>query len=126
MGEFQAEDTGSTVQARVRATNAMLSRSVLGELSVSIPGNGYDPRRVPLEPIVERVRMRALDANDVRMLPLAVEAGLHFLRVRRQAICVAQRDDHSCAGHIPWRASGAVLGARGLECVLRPRTRRPN
>jgi hypothetical protein len=81
MGEFQAEDTGSPVQARVRATNAMLSRSVLGELSASIPGNGYDPRRVPLEPIVERVRMRALDANDVRMLPLAVEAGLHFLRV---------------------------------------------
>ena len=35
MGEFQAEDTGSPVQARVRATNAMLSRLVLGELSAS-------------------------------------------------------------------------------------------
>jgi hypothetical protein len=81
MGEFQAEDTGSPVQARVRATNALLSRLVLGELSASGPGSGYDPRRVPLEPVVERVRMRAVDANDVHMLPLAVEAGLHFLHM---------------------------------------------
>ena len=41
----------------------------------------YDPTRAPLEAMVERRRMRAADANDSRMLTLAVEAGLHFLRM---------------------------------------------
>ncbi len=82
MGEFQGEDTGTPVQTRVRATTAPLSRAVFGELSaannVSRP---YDPRKAPLETLVERRRMRALDANDTRMLSFAVEGGLHFLRM---------------------------------------------
>ena len=42
MGEFQAEDAGTPVQARVRATSAMLSRCHLGELPAE-----HRPRRPP-------------------------------------------------------------------------------
>lgn len=83
LGEFQAEDTGSQVQARVRATSAMLTRCYLGELPANsqIDAPLYDPRRMPLEAIVERRRMRAADPNDPRLLVTSVEAGLHFLRM---------------------------------------------
>jgi hypothetical protein len=81
MGEFQAEDTGSPVQAHVRATNAALTRCYFGELSKDTSAPPYDPTHAPLETLVERRRMRAADANDSRMLTLAVEAGLHFLRM---------------------------------------------
>src|SRR5262245_52438163 len=86
IGEFQGEDTGSPVKARVRATTAPLTRSVFGELPpttapVQPVAQPYDPMRAPLEALVERRRMRATDAADVRMLTLAVEAGLHFLRM---------------------------------------------
>src|SRR5215470_10820009 len=58
LGEFQGEDTGSPVKARVRATAAPLTRCVLGELlpndaparPVVLP---YDPTRIPLEALVE-------------------------------------------------------------------------
>jgi hypothetical protein len=82
-GEFQAEDAGTPVIARVRATSAMLSRCQLGELppNTLVHAPLYDPRSVPLEAIVERRRMRAADENDSRMLGFAIEAGLHFLRM---------------------------------------------
>jgi hypothetical protein len=81
IGEFQGEDTGSLVQARVRATNAALTRCYFGELSANTAAPPYDPTRAPLEALVERRRMRADDDNDSRMLTLAVDAGLHFLRM---------------------------------------------
>src|SRR5262249_26027460 len=86
IGEFQGEDTGSPVRARVRATAAPLTRCVFGELPpATAPAQPvvqpYDPMRAPLEALVERRRMRATDATDARMLSLAVEAGLHFLRL---------------------------------------------
>jgi hypothetical protein len=39
---------------------------------------------MPLETLVERRRMRARDAGDVRALPLAVDAGAHFLHLLAQ------------------------------------------
>jgi hypothetical protein len=86
MGEFQAADIGTPVQARLRATSAMLSRCHLGVLraNTNAQAPAYDPRHVPLEALVERRPMRAVDANDPSMLPLAVEAGLHFLRMLEQ------------------------------------------
>ena len=83
IGEFQAEDAGSPVMARVRATNAPLSRIHLGELqpNTRTQAPAYDPRVAPLEAIVERRRMRAAGATDARLLGGAVEAGLHFLRM---------------------------------------------
>ena len=88
MGEFQAEDAGTPIQARVRATSAMVRCCYCGELpepkggimsSISAPV--YDPTRTPLEVLVEQRAMRPANANDARMLSFAVEAGLHFLRM---------------------------------------------
>ena len=87
MGEFQAEDAHQ-IQARVRATSAMLTRRYSGELPkptgsapTAITAPAYDPTRMPLEVLVERRRMRAADEKDARMVPFAVDAGLHFLRM---------------------------------------------
>ena len=89
MGEFQAEDAGTPVQARVRATASTLCRRFSGELPkpsptpapVPIAAQPYNPALTPLEVLVERRRMRANDEKDARMLTFAVEAGLHFLRM---------------------------------------------
>ena len=90
MGEFQAEDSGTPVQARVRATGATLCRRFAGELPkgatpapapVAVAAQPYDPLRTPLEVLVERRRMRASSPDDGRMLTFAVEAGLQFLRM---------------------------------------------
>jgi hypothetical protein len=83
MGEFQAEDAGTPVLARVRAKTAMLSRCHLGELRPNdrVQAAAYDAGRMPLEAMVERQRLRATAASEVRMLRLSVEAGLHFLRM---------------------------------------------
>ena len=88
MGEFQAEDAGTPIQARVRATTATLCRRFSGEVPKSVtspptpvPAQPYNPALTPLEVLVERRRMRANDENDARMLTFAVESGLHFLRM---------------------------------------------
>lgn len=82
MGEFQGEDSGSPVRARVRATQAMLTRCHFGTLSAQkAPGMAYDPAAAPLEALVERRRMRPAGPTDDRMLTLATDAGLHFLRM---------------------------------------------
>ena len=86
MGEFQAADVGTPVAARLRATSALLSRCHLGVLppNTNAQAPAYDPQRMPLEAMVERRPMRAIDASDPSMLPLAVEAGLYFLRMVEQ------------------------------------------
>ncbi len=83
VGEFQGEDTGSPVTARVRAVTAPLSRFHLGVLAPNtmIRGAAYDPQALPLEVLAERRHVRAVDTDPARMLRLAVEAGLHFLRM---------------------------------------------
>lgn len=81
IGEFQAEDTGTPVKARARATNAPLTRCHFGEPTGPGATQAYDRTRAPLEALVERRRMRPVDANDTRMLALAVDAGLQFLRM---------------------------------------------
>src|SRR5262249_47498695 len=71
------------VQARLRATSALLSRCYLGDLPANTNQQAprYDPSRMPLETMVERRRMRPATANDTSMLTFAVEAGLQFLRM---------------------------------------------
>ena len=83
VGEFQGEDAGTPVLARVRAGTAPLSRCHLGELPANTRtlAAAYDPRGAPLEVMVERQPVRAVDGGDARMLRLSVEAGLHFLRM---------------------------------------------
>lgn len=89
MGEFQAEDAGTPVQARVRATNALITRCHLGGLGSNPPGTGtqstpYNPAATPLEALVTARRMRPGDSQEPRMLMFSVEAGLHFLRMLEQ------------------------------------------
>ena len=81
VGEFQGEDAGMPVLARVRSQTTMLSRIHLGELPANTitQAAAYDPQQMPLEVMVERQRTRPANANDARMLRLSVEAGLHFL-----------------------------------------------
>lgn len=83
VGEFQGEDTGSPVLARVRATTAPLTRSYLGALppNTRTQGAPYDPQVMPLEVLAERQRVRPASPDESRMLKLSIEAGLHFLRM---------------------------------------------
>ena len=83
VGEFQAEDTGMPVMARLRATSARFSRCALGPVphDVIVQAPPYEPRQVPLEAMVERRTMRPASETDARMLGFVVEAGLHFLHL---------------------------------------------
>ena len=63
MGEFQAEDAGTPIQARVRATSAMLTPPLLGRAAEADRrrrrrrcGAGLRPGATPLEVLVERRR----------------------------------------------------------------------
>ena len=86
VGEFQGEDAGMPVLARVRAQTAMLSRCHIGALppDTMTQAPAYDPQRMPLEVMVERQPVRATSADDARMLRFSVEAGLHFLLMLEQ------------------------------------------
>jgi hypothetical protein len=86
MGEYRGEDAGSPVSARVGAETALLSRCHLGELppNTAVTAARYDPHALPLEVMVERQRVRPAPAaaqGDARKVALAVETGLHFLRM---------------------------------------------
>ncbi len=82
IGEFQGEDTGTPVQARARATNAIFSRYHPGELTANDTAPlAYRPNQWPLEMMVERRTMMPARTIDVEMLPATVDAALHFLRM---------------------------------------------
>lgn len=83
MGEFQAEDRGTPVLARLHTTTAMLSRQFLGALpaNTQTTAAAYDPLAMPLEALIERRPMRPDGPAATPMLPLAVEAGQQFLRM---------------------------------------------
>ncbi len=80
-GEFQGEDAGTPVQARLRLERAPLARyhpgpSVGGQAIAGLPYRAD----LPLEALVEREAVQV--ATDPRRdLRLAAEAGLYFLRL---------------------------------------------
>jgi len=82
MGEFQGEDNGSPAIARFEAESARLTRFHAGaiKLNTAIEAPKFDAQ-LPLETIVEREQVRPAGATSPQCLRLAVEAGLHFLRV---------------------------------------------
>ena len=89
VGEYRGEDAGTPISARVRAENAPMSRIFLGHLppDTRTTASVYDPDAAPLEVMVERqpIRPQAADTpGDIRKLALAVDAGLHFLRMLEQ------------------------------------------
>ena len=84
VGEFEGEDTGSPVLARWRAQTTPLTRFHAGPLAPNsrVAASRYDVAALPLEAMVERQPVRAAGPLDEkRSMRLAVESGLHFLRV---------------------------------------------
>ena len=86
VGEFQAEDAGTPVQARVRATSALLSRCHLGRVAARHAALAGAALRsacgMPLE--VHRraaAHARRRSRTTRACSRFAVEAGLHFLRM---------------------------------------------
>ena len=77
-GEFQAEDSGTPVQARLRLERTQLARVHLGPLtSDAIQTSQAYQSDIPLEALVEREPVQ-LAADPRRDLRLAAEAGLYF------------------------------------------------
>jgi hypothetical protein len=81
VAEFQGEDTGSPVMARWRGESAPISRYYAGAIKkdTNISAPRYDASAMPLEALVERQPLHG--AADQGSLRLAVESGMHFLRM---------------------------------------------
>jgi hypothetical protein len=79
--EFQGEDTGSPVLARWRADSAPITRYYAGTVTrnTSISAPRYDAKSMPLEALVERQPLG--NPTSEGSLRLAVESGMHFLRM---------------------------------------------
>ena len=80
-GEFQGEDTGSPVLARWRADSAPITRYYAGAIKkdTNVGAPRYDAKAMPLEALVERQPLRR--PTNEGSLRLAVESGMHFLRM---------------------------------------------
>jgi len=127
-GEFQGEDAGTPVVARVRGQTAPLSRCQLGAMAantntVAAP---YDSRTLPLEVMLERERVRPTAAASpaaVDKLRLAVEGGLHLLRLlEQQPLSRSYRDAFISRYALALPATGLLAGldacsARYLRCM---------
>jgi hypothetical protein len=79
--EFQGEDTGSPVLARWRADSAPITRYYAGAIKkdTNLSAPRYDAKTMPLETLVERQPLRT--PTNQGSLRLAVESGMHFLRM---------------------------------------------
>ncbi|HKA69545.1 MAG TPA: hypothetical protein VKG85_10560 [Actinomycetes bacterium] len=94
VGEFKGDDAGSLTAARLEIDTTPVNRYQPGANGTARP---YDLRRLPLEALVERERVRAAVSNGDEPAPgasntstdfdlrLAAEAGLQFLRLLRDA-----------------------------------------
>jgi hypothetical protein len=79
--EFQGEDAGSPVLARWRGESAPITRYYAGAIApnTNISAPHYDATTMPLEALVERQPLRR--PTNEGSLRLAVESGMHFLRM---------------------------------------------
>ena len=96
-GEFQGEDTGSPISARLRGEVAQLTRYWPGPVltlpnNAPLQGKKFDPRQQPLEPLVERESVRLIPPAQAQKLDLRADAGLHFLRLIARAVGPKYRD----------------------------------
>jgi len=81
VAEFQGEDTGSPVVARWRGDSAPVTRYYAGAIKkgTRVYAPRYDACAMPLEALVERQPLHG--AANQGSLRLAVESGMHFLRM---------------------------------------------
>ena len=79
--EFQGEDAGSPVLARWRGDSAPVTRYHAGAIAPNTNTSAprYDAASMPLEALVERQPLRTPRTDG--SLRLAVESGMHFLRM---------------------------------------------
>jgi hypothetical protein len=97
VGEFQGEDSGTPIMARLRAEVSRLTRYCAGPIApnTQVAAPAFDAKATPLETIVERERVRPLSAAKGEKVRLAVEAGQHFLRLLdQQPIARANRENY--------------------------------
>src|SRR5262245_20473367 len=97
LGEFQGEDTGSPISARLRGETMQLTRYWPGPVltlpnNLPLQGKKFDPRLQPLEPLVERESIRLIPAAQAEKLALRADAGLHFLRLVAREVGPKYRD----------------------------------
>lgn len=89
VGEFQGEDAGSPVAARLEMGISLVNRFRAGSQENASP---YDAQRMPLEALVEGEALFTPGAADLR---LAAQAGLHFLRLlKTNGLDEAYRQDY--------------------------------
>jgi hypothetical protein len=96
VGEFQGEDTGTPIMARLRAEVSRLTRYFGGPIvpNTQVKAPTFDPKAAPLETMVERERVRPLPAAKAEKLRFAVDAGQHFFRLLdQQPIASANREN---------------------------------
>ncbi len=96
LGEFQGEDHGSPASAHLEIEAGRLTRFQPGPVKSNtiVAGRPYDCRTTPLEPMVERESVRPAGQSSNQKLQLAVDAGLHFLRIlETQPVSQSYRDD---------------------------------
>ena len=92
--EFQGEDAGSPMLARWRGDSAPITRYHAGAIAPNTNTRAlrYDATSMPLEALVERQPLRRPTAEG--SLRLAVESGMHFLRMLdAQPMSRSYRDD---------------------------------
>jgi len=96
LGEFQGEDNGSLASSRLEIEAGRLTRFQPGQVpsNTIIAGRPYDCRTMPLETMVECEAVRPTGQSSNQKMRLAVEAGLHFLRILgEQAVSRSYRND---------------------------------
>jgi hypothetical protein len=97
VGEFQGEDSGTPIMARLRADVSRLTRYFAGPIApnTKVTAPTFDAKVTPLEAMVERERVRSLPAAKGEKLRLAVEIAQHFFRLLdQQPIASANRENY--------------------------------
>ena len=100
VGEFQGEDSGTPIMARLRADVSRLTRYFAGPIAANsqVRARALNINKVPLETMVERERVRPLPAESGSKLRFAVEAAQHLFRLLdQQPIVAAQLEQYRTA-----------------------------
>lgn len=86
LGEFQGEDSGTPIMARLRSEVSRLTRFFAGPIAANtqVKAASYDPKTAPLETMVERERVLPVASGKGEKLRFAVEAAQHFFRLLDQ------------------------------------------
>jgi hypothetical protein len=100
VGEFQGEDSGTPIMARLRSDVSRLTRFFPGPIAANsqVTAPAFNAKVTPLETMVERERVRPLAGAKGEKLRFAVEAAQHFFRLLdRQPITPANRETYRAA-----------------------------